>query len=230
LYPASEGFFAFQDDPRDSGLLLQLNSGIFYEFIKADEFYQENPNRITIEQVEENINYVIIVSTTAGLWSYNVGDTIKFTSLQPYRIVVTGRISHFISAFGEHVIGKEIEVAMETANEISKAIVTEFTVAPQVNPTNGLPYHEWFIEFQEQPENLDEFSIQLDKALQEQNSYYKDLIQGKVLQPLKINLVIKNGFNSYMESIGKLGGQNKTPRLANDRKLVDALIEMKLTK
>ncbi|TXE12986.1 GH3 auxin-responsive promoter family protein [Seonamhaeicola algicola] len=221
LYPASEGFFAFQDKQNEKGMLLQLNSGIFYEFVKVDEFYTENPKRYTINNVEVGVNYVIIISTNAGLWAYNIGDTVQFTSTKPYRVIVSGRIKHFISAFGEHVIGKEVEQALQEAIANTNVSVTEFTVAPQINPTEGLPYHEWFIEFENEPENLLEFAKKIDKALQKQNVYYFDLIEGKVLQTLKITKVKKDGFKNYMKSIGKLGGQNKLPRLSNDRKIVE---------
>ena len=223
LYPASEGFFAFQDKQHEKGMLLLLNSGIFYEFVKADEFFDEDPKRYTIGEVAKNVNYVMLVSTNAGLWSYNVGDTVQFTYTQPYRVVVTGRIKHFISAFGEHVIGKEVDEAMALALSQCDAKVNEFTVAPQINPTSGLPFHEWFIEFGQLPENNMAFAERLDSALQEQNSYYMDLITGKVLSPLKITVVPPGGFNEYMRSQGKLGGQNKLPRLSNDRKIADAL-------
>lgn len=222
LYPASEGFFAYQDKQNEKGMLLQLNSGIFYEFIKADEFFNENSNRITIKDVELGINYVMIISTNAGLWAYNIGDTVEFTSLKPYKIIVSGRIKHFISAFGEHVIGKEVEQAIQEATQNTDIRVSEFTVAPQINPDSGLPYHEWFIEFENEPENLSTFAKKIDESLQKQNSYYFDLIQGNVLQPLIITKVKKNGFQDYMKSIGKLGGQNKIPRLSNDRSIVDA--------
>jgi len=223
LYPASEGFFAYQDKQSEKGMLLQLNSGIFYEFIKADEFFEENAKRITIKDVELDVNYVMIISTTAGLWAYNIGDTVAFTSLKPYRVIVTGRIKHFISAFGEHVIGKEVEQSLKAATENTSIRINEFTVAPQISPESGLPYHEWFIEFENEPENLSDLAIKIDRALQQQNSYYLDLIAGKVLQPLKISIIQKNGFQNYMKSIGKLGGQNKIPRLSNDRKIADAL-------
>ena len=220
LYPASEGFFAFQDKQHEKGMLLQLNSGIFYEFIKADDFFGENPKRITIEAVEVGVNYVMIISTNAGLWAYNIGDTVQFTSIKPYRVIVSGRIKHFISAFGEHVIGKEVEQAMQEAIQDTNIQISEFTVAPQITPKEGLPYHEWFIEFENEPENMSDLAKKLDASLQKQNAYYFDLIQGKVLQPLKITKVNKGGFKDYMKSVGKLGGQNKLPRLSNDRKIV----------
>ena len=221
LYPASEGFFAFQDKQNDKGMLLQLNSGIFYEFIKADDFFTETPKRITIKDVEVGVNYVMIISTNAGLWAYNIGDTVEFTSTKPYKLIVSGRIKHFISAFGEHVIGKEVEQAMQEAIIDSDVRVSEFTVAPQINPKEGLPYHEWFIEFENEPEDMFALAKKIDESLQKQNSYYFDLIKGKVLQPLKITQVKKGGFQDYMKSIGKLGGQNKLPRLSNDRKIVE---------
>lgn len=230
LFPASEGFFAFQDKQNDKGLLLLLNSGIFYEFIKADEFFNQNPKRITIKDVELGINYVMIISTNAGLWAYNLGDTIAFTSLKPYKIIVTGRIKHFISAFGEHVIGKEVEQAMQEVIKKFGIEISEFTVAPQINPSEGLPYHEWFVEFESQTQELEKIAYILDKSLQKQNSYYLDLIQGRVLQPLKITKVKENGFYEYMNSIGKLGGQNKIPRLSNDRKIADKLYQLDLIK
>ena len=230
LYPASEGFFAFQDRQNEKGMLLLLNSGIFYEFIKADEFFNENPARITIKDVEMHVNYVMIISTNAGLWSYNIGDTIQFTSLKPYRIIVSGRIKHFISAFGEHVIGKEVELAMLEGTKNTSVRITEYTVAPQITPESGLPYHEWFVEFENEPDNIEVLERSIDQSLQKQNSYYFDLIKGKVLQPLKITKVKKGGFQDYMKSIGKLGGQNKIPRLSNDRKIVNVFTELKLVK
>ncbi|HET8752766.1 MAG TPA: GH3 auxin-responsive promoter family protein [Salinimicrobium sp.] len=224
LFPASEGFFAFQNKQDDKGMLLLLNSGIFYEFIKAEEFYAEDRKRLTIGQVELNVNYVMIISTNAGLWAYNLGDTIQFTSLKPYKVIVSGRIKHFISAFGEHVIAKEVEQAMKDAMEHSDARISEFTVAPQITPEiKELPYHEWFIEFEKEPSDMNTFALDLDKSLQEQNSYYKDLIQGKILQQLKITKIAEAGFQDYMKSIGKLGGQNKLPRLSNDRKIAEML-------
>jgi len=229
LYPASEGFFAFQDQQNYKGMLLQLNSGIFYEFIKADAFFDANPTRITIKDVEIGVNYVMIISTNAGLWSYNIGDTVEFTSLKPYKVIVSGRIKHFISAFGEHVIGKEVEQALNDALQDSGASINEFTVAPQINPAEGLPYHEWFIEFEQEPENMDAFAATIDSSLQQQNSYYFDLIEGKVLQRLHITKIQKDGFQNYMKSIGKLGGQNKIPRLSNDRKIAEILTNYKKT-
>ncbi|MFY8097710.1 MAG: GH3 auxin-responsive promoter family protein [Flavobacterium sp.] len=221
LFPASEGFFAYQDSQKEKGMLLLLSSGIFYEFIKADEFFTENPKRFTIKEVEIGVNYVLIISTNAGLWAYNIGDTIAFTSTKPYRVVVTGRIKHYISAFGEHVIGKEVETALQNAISGTNISVNEFTVAPQINPISGLPYHEWLIEFENEPEDLAAFALKIDDAMRQQNVYYDDLIKGHVLRTIVITKVAKNGFQEYMKSIGKLGGQNKLPRLSNDRKIAD---------
>jgi len=223
LYPASEGFIASQDSQEEEGMLLLLDGGIFYEFIKADEFFDENPTRICINDVEIGVNYVIILNTNAGLWGYNIGDTIAFVSLKPHRIIVTGRIKHFISAFGEHVIGKEVEYALNDAVAGTSIKINEFTVAPQISPVDGLPYHEWFIEFDDQPSDMLKFSNLLDSFMQEQNVYYFDLIEGKVLQALKITPIQKDSFYGYMKSVGKLGGQNKVPRLSNDRKIADDL-------
>ena len=223
LFPASEGFFAYQDSQTENGMLLLLNSGIFYEFVKSDEFFTENPRRHTIGEVETGVNYVMIISTNAGLWGYNIGDTIQFTSTKPYRVIVSGRIKHYISAFGEHVIGKEVEAALQMAMEGTNVRVNEFTVAPQITPPEGLPYHEWFIEFENEPDDINTFSEAIDDAMRKQNVYYDDLISGHVLRKLVITKVPKDGFNDYMKSVGKLGGQNKIPRLSNDRKIADKL-------
>lgn len=226
LYPASEGFIAYQDSQEDNSLLLLLKTGIFFEFIPATEFYSENPKRISIRDVEPGVNYAVVLNTNAGLWGYSLGDTVKFVSTDPYKIVVTGRIKHYISAFGEHVISEEVEKALMTAAIEQHAEVIEFTVAPQVNPPQSegaLPFHEWFIEFAHPPDDLEKFRLTIDRNLQEQNIYYRDLIQGHVLQPLKIQPLRKDAFISYMRSKGKLGGQNKVPRLSNDRNIVEEL-------
>ena len=223
LYPASEGFIAYQDSQKTKGMLLQLDSGIFYEFVPTSEFFNENPSRIALQDVQLGVNYVIILNTTAGLWGYNIGDTVEFTSTKPYRIKVTGRIKHFISAFGEHVIGKEVEKALNDAITGTEINISEFTVAPQVNPKEGLPYHEWFIEFENEPGNLEEFAAKIDASMQAQNIYYLDLIAGKILKPLVIRKVKKGGFHQYMKSIGKFGGQNKIPQLSDNRKIANVL-------
>lgn len=226
-YPASEGFIAYQDSQKEKGLLLLLDNGMFYEFIPADEYHNENPTRLHIGQVELGKNYAIILNTNAGLWGYSIGDTVKFVSTNPYRIVVTGRVKHFISAFGEHVIGEEVEKAMQnTMSKFPEAELVEFTVAPQVTPSEGLPYHEWLVEFTHLPADLAAFNQALDAEMVKQNTYYNDLITGNILRTLKLTTLSKNAFIDYMKSIGKLGGQNKVPRLSNDRKVADALLNL----
>ena len=225
-YPASEGFIAYQDSQTDKSLLLLANAGMFYEFIPAEEYYNEKPTRLSLAEVELNKNYALILNTNAGLWGYSIGDTIKFVSLNPYKIMVTGRIKHFISAFGEHVIGEEVEYALLSVANEEGVEITEFTVAPQVSAANNeLPYHEWFVEFAKEPKDLQAFSLKVDKALQQKNIYYFDLIEGNILQPLKITKLKKEAFVDYMKSQGKLGGQNKVPRLSNDRKIAEGLEE-----
>ena len=228
LYPASEGFIAYQDSQKEEGMLLCVNNGIFYEFIKTEDFFKENPVRINLENVEIGVDYVIILNTNAGLWGYNIGDTIKFVSNNPYRIIVSGRLKHFTSAFGEHVIAQEVEYSINECVKIHAAEVSGFHVAPLVSPTMGLPRHQWFIEFMKEPKDLGAFEKTLDVFLQDQNTYYKDLITGGILSRLEIIRVKKNGFNDYMKSIGKLGGQNKIPRLSNDRKIAEKLEKHKL--
>ena len=225
LFPASEGFFAFQNSQTEPGLLLNTNSGIFFEFIPADEIFAENPTRLCLREVELGKNYALIINSNAGLWGYNIGDTVKFVSLDPYKIIVSGRIKHFISAFGEHVIGEEVEAALLQVTAQTNTSVTEFTVAPFVAGVDdaGKSYHEWFIAFEKAPSNLADFAASLDAAMRQQNVYYDDLIKGAILEPLKIRPLQKDAFVQYMRSIGKLGGQNKVPRLSNDRVLAEAL-------
>ncbi|ARS33948.1 GH3 auxin-responsive promoter family protein [Pontibacter actiniarum] len=227
LFPASEGFFAYQDKQNDPGLLLLLDAGIFYEFIPSEEYFNENPTRLTIGEVEPGVNYALVVSSNAGLWSYSIGDTVKFTSTKPYKLVVSGRIKHYISAFGEHVIGEEVEKAMKRAMvRFPEVELIEFTVAPFVSQDNGQSYHEWLVEFAKEPLNKAAFAEELDRQLRTFNAYYDDLITGNILQKLKLTALPKGTFQSYMKSQGKLGGQNKVPRLSNDRKLADGLIEV----
>ncbi len=223
LFPASEGFFAFQDSQKEQGLLLNTNAGIFFEFISVEEIFNEKPARLSLREVKAGVNYALIVSSNAGLWAYNIGDTVKFVNTYPYRLVVSGRIKHFISAFGEHVIGEEVEYALMKASNEDGVKVTEFTVAPVITQGEGKSYHEWFIEFENMPGDVNAFAEKIDNNLREKNVYYDDLIAGNILQKLKITSVKKNGFIDYMKSIGKLGGQNKLPRLCNDRKIADEL-------
>ncbi len=229
-YPASEGFIAYQDSQTDEGLLLLVDSGIFFEFIATDEYYDPNPRRLTIGEVELGKNYAVIINNNAGLWGYSLGDTVKFVSRDPYRLLVTGRIKHFISAFGEHVIGEEVEKALRYAmQQHPETEVVEFTVAPMVTPAEGLPYHEWLIEFAMPPHDLDAFTRTLDNRLTALNVYYDDLISGGILRPLKLTSLPRGAFQRYMKSQGKLGGQNKVPRLANDRIIADALLKTEQT-
>jgi len=223
LFPASEGFFAFQDDYREPGLLLNTNSGIFFEFVPANEIFNAKPTRLGLSEVKEGENYALVISNNAGLWAYNIGDTIKFISTKPYRIIVTGRTKHFISAFGEHVIGEEVEAAMLAAAQSFHVKVSEFTVAPMIAADHGKSYHEWFVEFERLPTDVAAFARKVDDTLRAKNAYYDDLIQGNILEPLKISPIVKNGFINYMKSIGKLGGQNKVPRLSNNRVIADSL-------
>jgi len=224
-FPASEGFIAFQDTQGQEGLLLNTNSGIFFEFVPAQEIFSENPTRLSLKEVELGVNYALIINSNAGLWGYNIGDTIKFVSLNPYRIVVTGRIKHFISAFGEHVIGEEVEYSLMKVAAEEQVRITEFTVAPMVQTNGELPYHEWFVEFETMPPDLSTFAAKVDHHLRQKNIYYNDLLTGNILQPLKIRPIRRQGFIDFMKSIGKLGGQNKVPRLSNDRMLAEQLMQ-----
>ena len=223
LFPASEGFFAFQDSQKEKGLLLNTNSGIFYEFIPVADVFQENPRRLQLSEVTLGENYALVISSNAGLWAYSIGDTVRFVSLDPYRLIVSGRIKHFISAFGEHVIGEEVEAAMLSASAAHHCAVTEFTVAPLIAREQGKSFHEWFIEFETPPADLAAFAKALDDHLRAKNVYYDDLVGGNILQPLKVQTIKKNGFINFMKSVGKLGGQNKVPRLSNDRSIADVL-------
>ena len=223
VYPASEGFIAYQDSQKEEGMLLCVDNGIFYEFIPAEDFFNPDRERLSLSKVSLGVNYVIILNTNAGLWGYNIGDTVRFVSTNPYRIIVSGRIKHFTSAFGEHVISEEVERSLKEALDRFPVEINEFHVAPEVNPDVGLPYHEWFIEFEKEPKNINDFKSFLNDRLQKQNTYYKDLLAGGVLRALEITVVSRGGFREYMRSIGKLGGQNKVPRLANDRKIANSL-------
>lgn len=223
MFPASEGFFALQDKLENEGLLINLDYGIFYEFIPMEEYGKENPRRLTLTEVELDVQYALVVTTNAGLWAYDIGDTVKFISKEPYRLKVTGRVKHFISAFGEHVISEEVNKVMIRACEISGGNINEFTVAPCIIEGKGNSYHEWFVEFNKTPENLEIFAQTLDELLRKQNSYYDDLRVGNMLRPAVIRLLSVNATREYMRSIGKLGGQNKFPRLSNNRTVADGL-------
>ncbi|HEY0058581.1 MAG TPA: GH3 auxin-responsive promoter family protein [Flavisolibacter sp.] len=224
-FPASEGFFAFQDSQNAEGLLLNTDSGIFFEFVPAGEIFDENPTRLSLQEVKVGVNYALIVTNNAGLWGYNIGDTVRFVSTSPYRLVVTGRTKHFISAFGEHVIGEEVEGSLLGAAAARNVSITEFTVAPIVGQGDGKSFHRWLIEFQNAPDDLVQFAAEVDNNLRSRNIYYDDLRKGNILQPLQISVVHKGGFIEYMKSVGKLGGQNKVPRLSNDGRIADALMQ-----
>ncbi|MCZ4410422.1 GH3 auxin-responsive promoter family protein [Cryomorphaceae bacterium 1068] len=226
-YPASEGFIAFQNEQDDKSLLINIDGGIFFEFIPVETYFDENPTRLSLAEVELGKNYALVLSTDAGLWAYSIGDTVKFTSLDPYKILVTGRIKHFTSAFGEHVIAEEVEGALNDVVAKYPAEVIEFHVAPQLNPKEGLPHHEWLVSFAKEPEDIDSFSAELDLAMQKKNIYYADLIKGKILRPLEITSLQKDAFNEFMKSKGKLGGQNKVPRLSDNRDNADLLLQWK---
>ena len=226
-YPASEGFIAYQDQIGSQDLLLNIDGGIFFEFIKAEEFHQENPRRYTLGEVKKGVNYALIISTNAGLWSYSIGDTVRFTSLLPYRIRVSGRIKHFTSAFGEHVIGEEVETAMSIALEKHGGVISEFHLAPKVQVKEELPYHEWLVEWEQEPNDLSAFAMTIDEEMCKQNVYYKDLIDGNILMQAQIHSLPSGTFRRFMETRGKLGGQNKVPRLSNDRNMADEIIAAK---
>ncbi len=229
LFPASEGFIAYQDKNKEEGLLLVLDNGIYYGFLPLTTNPQQpnnnpTPNKaLSISEVQLGVQYALVLYTNAGLWGYEIGDTVKFVSLSPPRIVVTGRTKHFTSAFGEHVIAEEVEGALKDAMAQMPCEVSEFTVAPQLAPTEGLPYHEWFIEFAHAPVNMSRFAELIDAALQKRNAYYKDLITGKVLRPLVIHALSHGAFAAWMKARGMNDAQSKVPRLANDRRYVDGL-------
>lgn len=223
-YPASEGFIGFQYAPGHPALILNTNAGIFFEFVTLNELKNEKPKRFSLAEVEMGVTYAILLSTNAGLWCYNIGDTIEFISLSPFLFVINGRVSQYISAFGEHVIEKEIETALLKTCEKHLVTVTEYTVSPEVSPPEeGKPYHEWFVEFTKVPADLNLFAADLDQAMTDQNIYYKDLIIGHILQPLKLNSMQSGAFINFMRDIGKLGGQNKVPHLRNDRQIAKDL-------
>ena len=224
-FPASEGFIGFQDEWPSEGLLLIPDGGIFYEFIPADRFDEADPPRVSLSGVEKDVNYVMILNTNAGLWGYNIGDTIRFVSTNPYRFVSTGRQSQFTSAFGEHVIAREAEESMVEASTQTGATVTEFTLAPLVDNPDGPPCHQWFVEFKKAPGDMQQFTQKLDQALQDRNAYYSDLVKGNILGSANVVSVPKGTFSAYMKSKGKLGGQNKVPHLSNDREIAEWMIQ-----
>ncbi|MCB9230290.1 MAG: GH3 auxin-responsive promoter family protein [Bacteroidia bacterium] len=225
VFPASEGFFAYQDTQKEGSLLLNTDSGIFYEFIPLNEYGSANPTRLTLSEVELETQYALILSTNAGLWAYDIGDTVKFVSKNPFKLKVTGRVKHFISAFGEHVISEEVNRAMIAACGSQGGKVREFTVAPWVSEQQGESFHEWLVEFDQEPLDLTAFVQTLDTEIRKQNAYYDDLREGNMLKPLQLRVLQENACADYMRAAGKLGGQNKFPRLSNNRILANELIK-----
>lgn len=225
-YNASEGFFAAQDDLEVDGMLLMADHGIFYEFMPPEEAGKKHPRTLRLSEVELNKNYALVISTAGGLWRYIVGDTIKFVSLNPYRVKVSGRIKHYINAFGEEVIVDNTDKAIAMACEQTGATVNDYTAAPVYfsDASNGA--HEWLIEFEHEPKDLDAFTDALDKALQQTNSDYeaKRYRELALRKPL-LHKINKGLFNNWLKSKGKLGGQHKIPRLSNDRKIMDDILQ-----
>ena len=221
-FPASEGFFAYQDDLYSDDLLLQVNSGIFFEFVELNELKKEKPKRISIEEIKLDTNYAMVITSNAGLWSYDIGDTIKFTNTNPLKIKVSGRTKQYVSAFGEHVIVDEVEKSLKkTCEKFKEVEIVEYTVGPRIMNQKSESHHEWFIEFKSPPSRIKDFEIELDLNMKNLNIYYRDLRKNKILSRLKITKAKKKSFINFMKSIGKLGGQNKVPRLSNDVKLIE---------
>lgn len=223
LFPASEGFIAYQDRGPGEGLLLVVDNGIYFEFIPTGLPGSGPGGRLSIADVELGVNYALVLHTNAGLWGYQIGDTVKFVSLRPPRIVVTGRTKHYTSAFGEHVIAEEVEGALRDAMAAVPCTVVEFTMAPQPTPPEGLPHHEWFIEFGTPPADPSDLAAAIDAALQRRNPYYKDLVTGAVLRPLVVRSLPRGAFAAWMGRRGMADAQSKVPRLANDRSYVSDL-------
>jgi hypothetical protein len=224
MYNASEGFFAAQDTPDEDGMLLFTQHGVFYEFMPVGEYGKNNPITIGLKDVELHTNYALVISTNGGLWRYLIGDTIQFTKLHPFKIKVTGRLKHYINAFGEEVIVDNTDKAIAVASEKTRAIVTDYTAAPVYFNEDNNGAHEWLIEFDKEPEDLNDFIYELDDTLKSINSdyeakRYKDI----ALRLPEINVLPKGTFNAWLKSKGKLGGQHKVPRLSNDRKILEEI-------
>lgn len=226
-YNASEGFFGIQDDPSDRSMLLMLDYGVFYEFLPMDEFDSERPNVVPLSGVEMGRNYAMLISTTCGLWRYMIGDTVQFTSVNPYKFIITGRTKYFINAFGEELIMDNAERGLETACKATGAQVLDYTAAPIYMDEHAKCRHQWLIEFGKEPNDLNEFARLLDSKLQEINSDYEAKRYHNItLQPLEIIPARKGLFNDWLRSKGKLGGQHKVPRLSNSRNNIEELLEM----
>ena len=222
-YPSTEGFIAYQDRLEERGMQLVLNNGIFFEFVPVADLQQEDAKRISLKDVEPGVNYAVILNTNAGLWGYINGDTVRFKTVFPHRIDITGRISQYISAFGEHVTQEETDKSIsETAKECGATIV-EYTVAPNINKGGGIPFHEWFIEFGETPASLNEFAERLDKSICCRNFSYKDLVVHKAIEALKITPIIPGGFEIFLQISGRTGLQQKIPHLRNDYQFAQQL-------
>jgi hypothetical protein len=226
-YNASEGFFGIQDTTWSDDMLLMLDYGIYYEFMPMDEYGKENPKTLSLEEVELNKNYAVVISTNAGLWRYLIGDTIKFTSLNPFRIKITGRTKQYINAFGEEVMIDNTDNAIKIACEKTEAQIKDYTVAPYYFSESENGAHEWLIEFEKHPDNLDYFIEALDNALKSLNSDYEaKRYKNMALRKPIVHVAPENTFYNWLKSKGKLGGQHKVPRLSNDRKYVDEILEI----
>jgi hypothetical protein len=227
MYNASEGFFAAQDRPGEEGMLLFVDHGVFMEFMPLEEYGKPNPETIGLQDVELDKNYALVISTNGGLWRYLVGDTIQFTSLHPFKIKVSGRVKHFINAFGEEVIVDNTDQAIAHACQKTNSIVNDYTAAPVYFSDSGNGAHEWLVEFEKEPADINQFITELDASLKNINSdyeakRYKDIALRKpLLRPLP-----KGVFTTWLKSKGKLGGQHKVPRLSNDRKYIDEILSM----
>lgn len=226
-YNASEGFFGLQNDPQDKSMLLMLDYDVFYEFIPMDEFGKENPTVVPLEGVKVGINYAMIISTSCGLWRYLIGDTVRFTSRNPYKFVITGRTKHFINAFGEELIIDNAEKGLQYACKKHGAQVREYTAAPVFRDENTIPHHQWVIEFSCPPDDVEAFADTLDARLQQLNSDY-EAKRYKDINMVRLKIVVAQDglFERWMRKRGKLGGQNKVPRLSNSREHIDELLKM----
>ena len=228
-YNASEGFFGIQDDPNDKSMLLTLDYGVYYEFLPMDEFENEKPNIVPLEGVEVGRNYAMIISTVCGLWRYEIGDTIQFTSVRPYKFVITGRTKYFINAFGEELIMDNAEKGIEAACKATGAQISDYTAAPIFMDSNAKCRHQWLIEFTKMPDSISDFERILDSKLQEINSDYEaKRFHDVTLQQLEVVVARKDLFNDWLKSKGKLGGQHKIPRLSNSRKNIDEMLAMNI--
>lgn len=223
-YPSTEGYIAFQNDKDDDGLLLNVDGGVFYEFVPVEEINNQCPTRLTLDQVELDKNYALIINNNAGLWGSIIGDMVRFVSLNPYKIKMVGRISQFISAFGEHIVASDVDEVMARASYNSDAIIKEFTVAPEI--TDLKKRHLWLIEFEKEASSVADFAKSLDEEMKRQNFHYRDLIDGRVISPLQVIPIKSDSFRKYLKQKGALGGQNKVPRLSNTMEIANDLMAL----